>query len=86
MANNRMFLIHKPTRLGVMLGKRMAWGWYKAPEQSELMRFFEYLENNPKESQDDFILAMEDCTESTCFDEWRYTSETVDGFTVFEYI
>ena len=83
MANNRMWLIHKPTQLGVMLGKRMAWGWYSAPEQEKLQSFFEYLEHNPEGSQDDFILAMEDCTGSSCFNDWQYTSENVDGFMKF---
>jgi len=66
-----------------MLGKRMRWGWYKAPKQKEVERFFEYLENNPEGSQDDFVLAMEDCSESSCFDSWRYTDETIEGFKKF---
>ena len=86
MANNRMFLIHKPSKLGIMLGKRMGWGWYNAPGTSEVERFYNYLENNPEGSQDDFILAMEDCSESSCFNDWRYTDEKVGGFRVFEYI
>lgn len=85
MANNRMFLVHKPTKLGVMLGKRMGWGWYNAPDQKEMERFFEYLQSN-SDKQDDFILAMEDCEDSDCFDGWQYTYEKVDGFMVFEWI
>jgi hypothetical protein len=84
MANNRMFLIHKPSKLGVMLGKRMGWGWYAAPEKEELDRFYEYLSGN-EEDQDAFIIAMEDCSESNCFDDWRYTPKKVDGFILFEY-
>jgi hypothetical protein len=66
-----------------MLGKHMSRGWYKAPENTELQRFFDYLEDNPKGSQDDFILAMEDCTKSGCFEDWQYTDEYVDGFRKF---
>ena len=84
MANNRMFLIHKPSCLGIMLGKRMASGWYKAPDQSELERFYRHLEYDQKGSQDDFSLAMEDCSESDCFDDWEYSGETVEGFRVFK--
>lgn len=84
MANNRMFLVHKPSKIGIMLGKRMAYGWYKPPSQDEMQRFFEYIEHNPEGSQDDFVLAMEDCTESSCFKGWGYTAETIDGFKVFE--
>ncbi len=88
MANNRVFLIHKPSKLGIMLGKRMGWGWYKPPEKDEIQRFYDYLSNEqPYDdgSQDDFVLAMEDCSESGCFDDWKYTSETVCGFRLFEY-
>jgi len=88
MANNRMFLIHKPSKLGIMLGKRLGWGWYGAPDKSEVERFYKYLSDNPESydgSQDDFVLAMEDCTESNCFDDWRYTEQKVDGFRVFTY-
>lgn len=83
MANNRMWLIHKPTKLGVMIGKRMLGGWYGAPEQAELQRFFSYLEYADEGRQDDFILAMEDCTDSSCFDNWKYTDETTNGFRKF---
>ncbi len=86
MANNRMFLIHKPTGIGVMLGKRMGWGWYSAPDAERLNAFYTYLSNDlPEEKQDDFILAMEDCSDSGCFDDWRYTDEKRGGVSVFEY-
>lgn len=86
MANNRMFLIHKPSGLGVMLGKRMGWGWYNAPQQEKLNAFYEYLSDvRAEERQDDFVIAMEDCTESGCFDNWRYTDREENGFRVFEY-
>jgi len=88
MANNRMFLIHKPSKLGVGLGKRMGWGWYNAPEKAELERFYEYLSNEiPYEdgSQDDFIIAMENCSDSNCFEDWQYTGEKENGFHKFEY-
>ena len=84
MANNRMFLIHKPTKLGIMLGKRMAWGWYDAPSQDQMEKFFCYLSQNLEDSQDDFILAMEDCENSSCYDKWSYTGENVEGFMKFK--
>lgn len=83
MANNRMFLVHMPTKLGVMIGKRMGWGWYKA-DGDEIERFYDYLSDHPKGSQDDFKLFMEDCSESSCFDDWRYTQDEVEGFRVFK--
>jgi len=85
MANNRMYLIHKPSKLGICLGKRMAWGWYGAPNQNFLDQFFTFLSENYLEgSQDDFVLAMEDCSESTCLDKWVCTKERIGGFSVFE--
>lgn len=88
MANNRMFLVHKPSKLGVGLGKRMSWGWYNAPEKDELERFYAYLGNVTiidKLSQDDFVIAMEDCANSSCFGDWNYTREKENGFHKFEY-
>lgn len=85
MANNRMWLIHKPSKLGIMLGKRMGWGWYRAPKEEEFNRFFEYLSENPDGSQDDFLLVIEDCAGSSCFGEWKYTDEKESGFSKFDF-
>ena len=85
MANNRMWLIHKPSQLGVLLAKRMGIGWYDAPSGERLNRFYDYLEAEfGFEGQDDFVLAMEDCKESSCFDNWKYTDEKIRGFRKFE--
>ena len=89
MANNRMWLIHKPSKLGIMLGKRLAWGWYSPPETSHFEKFYNYLKGFDYLTfgggQDDFVLAMEDCTESKLFDEWKYTSKFVNGFRLFSF-
>ena len=87
MANNRMWLIHRPTKLGIMLGKRLGFGWYKPPETKELERFYEYLGKNidSEQNQDDFVLAMEDCSNSLCFDNWDYTNTFIDGFRLFKF-
>ena len=88
MADNRMWLIHKPSELGILLGKRLAWGWYSSLDPDYLQKFYTYL--SKKESctgdQDDFILAQEDCKNSSCFDDWIYTEKKVSGFRVFEFI
>ncbi len=67
-----------------MLGKRMGWGWYEPPESEELMRFYDYLADDMVGSQDDFILVMEDCSQSNCFNDWEYTEERVEGFIIFK--
>lgn len=90
MADNRMWLIHKPSKLGIMLGKRMAWGWHDAPDTVEIQRFYDYLAKydylaqKSEGGQDDFILAMEDCSESSCFSNWVYTEEMENEFRKFE--
>jgi len=73
MANNRLYLVHRPTNASVYLGKRMAHGWYGAyPELGEKMaEFFEaagdYLD------QDDFVLALEDASGAPgATDRWKY--------------
>jgi len=82
MANNRMWLVHRPTGIAVMLGKRMGSYWYNAPEKDQLERFFEVTGVNV--DQDDLMLAMEDCTHSLCFDNWVYTDQRVEGFPVLK--
>lgn len=38
-----MFLLHVPSKLGIMLGKTMGAEWYKEPETGELERFYKYV-------------------------------------------
>jgi len=84
MADNRMWLIHKPSKIGIRLGKRIGYGWHAAPDKSELERFYKYIAETYGD-QDDFILAMEDCSNSDCFDNWEYTSERIEGFHLFRF-
>lgn len=87
MANNRMFLIHRPSTLGVMLGKSMGADWYKAPDADELERFYSVVFNDSCCSPfDDFVLAMEVPGSKMVFGGWQYTGETKDGFKVFDFI
>lgn len=86
MANNRMWLIHRPSKLGVMLGKCMAWGWYEPPEATMLRRFYDHIADTSREEDgNDFVLAME----SGCFEDWDYNRDVgenglVDGFMSFK--
>ena len=66
MANNRMFLVHRPSGMAVFLAKRMGYGWYSVPEtiQDRLHTLFKMVEDHGCTSavnQDDFCLAMENC-------------------------
>ena len=67
MANNRLWLVHRPSGRRVFLGKRMAWGWYGAPEDTgaRLNAMFEAIECD----QDDFELVMEDASRAPCATE-----------------
>lgn len=60
MANNRMYLVHRPSNKFVFLGKRMANGWYHVPSNLEekITELFSLDEN--VETQDDFVIGMED--------------------------
>lgn len=91
MANNRMFLVHRPTGKAVMLGKRMASGWYRPgfngqpdPLAKRMERLFELAEDHWENSQDDnlddFVLVMEDAEGPTgAITEWTYDGVQVDG-------
>jgi hypothetical protein len=77
MANNRMFLVHVPSGLGVNLGKRMAYGWYVRDENglglgSRLSAFYAMIEAHPEWEQDAFALAMEDADRAMEMPPWSY--------------
>ncbi len=61
MANNRMYLVFRPTGEKVFLGKRLAHGWYGVPEDlaHRLEEMFERVQMEDAESQDDFVLEFE---------------------------
>jgi hypothetical protein len=71
MANNRLYLVHAPTGVGIGIGKRMGWGWYVGatrdgrPMEPDLNLFYDHaIENlDPGDSQDDFVLVREDTTD-----------------------
>lgn len=62
MANNRMWLVHRPSGLWVRLGKRIATSWYGSP--GDMQAFYDeveaWCEAHGWEHQDHFGLDMED--------------------------
>ena len=62
MANNRMFLVYRPTGDAVFLGKRMGYGWYGTPAdvQERILKLFDLVESKGETHQDDFAIALED--------------------------
>lgn len=76
MANNRLWLVHRPTGESVFLGKRMGVGWYGAHNDlgSRINEFFSTCEDKgDANNQDDFVLAIEDASDApNATDEWVY--------------
>ena len=71
MANNRMFLVHRPSGLAVFLGKRMGHKWYTTDRSISVQNLFDVLEN--EDGRDDFAIALEDATGATlAIGEWEY--------------
>lgn len=59
MANNRMYLIHRPTGLGAYLGKRMAGGWYDGQlVGANIQKLYDAVEPESGFS-DDFVIVTE---------------------------
>ena len=76
MANNRLWLVYRPTGRAVFLGKRMAQGWYNVPDDiaQRIRALYEHIEQHPEHSQDDLCLSMEECEADTPFvnTRWHY--------------
>jgi len=83
MADNRMFLIHKPSKLGIMLGRRFGVAWSSSIEAGRMDAFYNLVGDLPNEP-DNFILAMEDGRESGVFDEFEYDGIDDSGFHRFK--
>lgn len=75
MANNRMFLLHKPSGKAIFLGKRLISGWYDVPERlSEKVQslFDAAFEATGPDGEDDFCIALEDASSATMADGGWY--------------
>jgi hypothetical protein len=61
MANNRMWILHRPSGRRVQLGRRMGFGWYGPEDMPAMNEFFQACEKeSDAENQDDFVLELED--------------------------
>ena len=59
MANNRLFIMHMPSKVCVYLGKRMASGWYDAPDRDKIQAFYDWIDAEWPDTQDQLTLAFE---------------------------
>lgn len=86
MANNRMFLVHRPSGLAVSLGKRMTDGWYisAGPRGGEkripIADLFDRVEawcaEHGWDLMDDFMVAMEHADGAPMAEEVNMTDLT----------
>ncbi len=79
MANNRMWLVHRPTGKRVFLAKRMGWGWYDTPDDlgAKVRALLEATEED-YQTHDDFVLAMEDTSGAPCANgDWHYEDDKI---------
>ena len=84
MANNRMFLVYRPTGDAVYLGKRMAIGWYDTPKNvaQKIMELFEKAEQAVLCKEflpDDFAIALESGENNPhAITKWTYAQSSDD--------
>ena len=65
MADNRMYLVHRPTGLAIHLGNRMSFGWYTTSEEIPIHKLFGALGGQQYAfKQDDFAIAMENARDA----------------------
>lgn len=79
MANNAMFLVHRPSGLAIRLSKRMGGGWYVGVGgdrfAERLEKFLNAVEKTLPDDLaglDDFALALEDVTEAPKCADFTY--------------
>lgn len=77
MANNRMFLVHNPSKIGVMIAKHTN-GYLWHAENLNVDNFYQYIAEHYPESFEDYILLME----SDGID-WQYGEVNAQGFRQF---
>lgn len=86
MANNRMFLVYRPTGDAVFLGKRMGRGWYGTPKDlpEKILELFRRAKEAAAASerafsQDDFAVALEHGEHQPhAIDKWQYGTRDDD--------
>jgi len=90
MANNRMWLIYKPTGHAVCLAKRMAQGWYIIQPETlgaAIERFLDAVDKAQIEArvlcnggQDEFALGLEVPGDNPhSFNNWQYSTDQEPG-------
>lgn len=84
MANNKMFLVYRPTGDAVCVGKRMGWGvvWNPTRSKKKIELLFKKAQeaSDNEYSQDDFAIALESGeNQPHILDKWTYGETPTDG-------
>jgi len=81
MADNRLFLIHQPSGLGVIIGKRHGADLYQ--KNKDIDEFYKMIAHRSflEEELDDIVLFNE---ETNYGEPWEYTMDFVGKFRVFK--
>ena len=72
MADDRMYLIHRPSRVGVSLGKRYGSGWDNHPTSGSIQKLYDHVKYEFGDPND-FIISCE-----SQHDGWTYC-ESIDN-------
>lgn len=79
MANNRLYVVHRPTGFFLCLGKRLAHGWHG--DTPDLNAFHQKCADavGPNwNQQDDFVLCIEDDENAPdCRTNWRHEGDRI---------
>ena len=61
MANNRMFLVHRPSGIAVPLGKRLGDGYYMTPDDLayRIQSLHDLLERDHSATMEDLVVGLE---------------------------
>jgi len=79
-ADNRMWLVHRPTGKAIMLAKMLASPWYKIAEAEEIEEFLDHIYTTEIGTHSDFVLALEDASNAPGAYEILHYDEIVDGY------
>lgn len=90
MANNRMYFVHRPTGMGIMLADRGSFGWnpirYATNIDDEIEKLFEYVQVriDDTQSQDDFSLVFENITGTSTGVQFKELQMLPNGLYLFQ--
>ena len=89
MANNRIYLVHKPSGVGVYIGKHMGWEWYNGMDPTVLgthiNTFLAAITDHciGAREHESVMVVMESSTDPSVETTWTECKNTADGLVHF---